>query len=73
MLWRLERRVGRRGIGSMLIIFRYQTVLPSALVSNPGFVAQMGILRLGAGNTRALDPVHIHAWSGMYMGRSVTS
>lgn len=42
----------------------YQMVLQSALPVNVGFVSNMGIDGLGAGKGRALDPLHVAAWSG---------
>lgn len=44
----------------------YQMVLQSALPVNVGFVSNMGIDGLGAGKGRALDPLHVAAWSGAY-------
>lgn len=42
----------------------YQNLVSTNIVLNPGFVAHVGSLGLGAGGARAFDPKHIDAWSG---------
>jgi MFS family permease len=44
-------------------------VLPPVLMSNPGFVDEMGIDGLGAGKSRALEPNYLVAWSSEYFSQ----